>query len=73
MRCIECGEDTRVLTTYQNEDGRVKRRRECMVCKTRFTTREHAENATGTRVEVVTRDQLELFEREVARADRSED
>ena len=73
MRCIECGEDTRVLTTYQNEDGRVKRRRECVVCKTRFTTRENAENATGARVEVVAREQLELFEREVARADRSED
>lgn len=74
MRCIECGEDTRVLTTYQNEDGRVKRRRECVVCKTRFTTREHPETATGTAtVEVVTRDQLELFEREVARADRTED
>lgn len=73
MRCIECGEDTRVLTTYQNEDGRVKRRRECIVCKTRFTTREHPEATTGAPVEVVTRAQLELFEREDARAVRTED
>ena len=43
MRCVKCAGDTRVLTTYQNEDGRVRRRRHCLECDFRFTTREHPE------------------------------
>lgn len=70
MRCIECGENTQVLTTYQNKDGRVRRRRECIDCKTRFTTHEHPIVAG---VETASRDQLELFERERSRNNRSED
>lgn len=40
MRCPTCSGLTRVTSTYQNEDGRVRRRRECLICKKRFTTRE---------------------------------
>jgi len=70
MRCIECGEDTKVLTTYQNKDGRVRRRRECVDCKTRFTTHEHPVVAG---IEIATREELELSERSRARNNRSED
>ena len=40
MKCSACGGDTQVTMTYQNADGRVRRRRECLQCKRRFTTRE---------------------------------
>jgi transcriptional regulator NrdR family protein len=46
MKCIECNGRTTVTTTYQNEDGRTKRRRKCLSCGFRFTTREHAESNT---------------------------
>ena len=69
MRCVKCAGDTRVLTTYQNEDGRVRRRRVCIDCEYRFTTREHPE-VEG--VELFAREehraQAELFERESSRA-----
>ena len=69
MRCVTCGEATRVLTTYQNEDGRTKRRRECVECKMRFTTREHPEiNGVEIFARRENRAQLELFERQAARA-----
>lgn len=51
MKCLQCGGDTRVTTTYQNADGTTKRRRECLdeKCQFRFTTREKPD--TGEKVE----------------------
>jgi len=43
MNCIKCGEDTRVTTTYQNANGVTRRRRICIFCDLRFTTREKAD------------------------------
>ena len=45
MRCPFCSaQDTRVIDTRLADDGdQVKRRRECMVCKERFTTFEVVE------------------------------
>ncbi len=45
MRCPFCGaQDTRVLDSrLANEGDQVRRRRECSVCKERFTTHEVAE------------------------------
>lgn len=43
MKCIECEGPTEVMNTYQNADGATKRRRKCIVCKARFTTRERAD------------------------------
>lgn len=45
MRCPYCGEqDTRVIDSrLSNEGDQVRRRRECMACKERFTTYECAE------------------------------
>ena len=43
MNCIKCGEDTRVTTTYQNASGITRRRRICLFCDFRFTTRERAD------------------------------
>lgn len=43
MNCIKCNEDTRVTTTYQNANGITRRRRICLFCDFRFTTREKAD------------------------------
>lgn len=43
MNCIKCGEPTRVSTTYQNDNNSTRRRRICLVCDFRFTTREFPE------------------------------
>lgn len=43
MKCVKCGGATEVTTTYQNENNTTKRRRQCMVCGLRFTTRERPE------------------------------
>lgn len=69
MRCVKCAGDTRVLTTYQNEDGRVRRRRSCVDCDFRFTTREHPE-VEGVELfsNEENRAQLEMFERDRARS-----
>lgn len=52
MKCLQCGGDTRVTTTYQNADQTTKRRRECLddKCGFRFTTREKPD--TGERPEL---------------------
>lgn len=47
MKCLVCGHNTIVTSTYQNADNKTKRRRECVACGFRFTTREFAEK-TGT-------------------------
>jgi transcriptional regulator NrdR family protein len=38
--CPNCGEETSVISTRENTDGTIRRRRECPVCGQRFTTRE---------------------------------
>ncbi|KAF0091434.1 MAG: transcriptional repressor NrdR [Fusobacteria bacterium] len=47
MRCIYCNSpDSKVLDSRPVEDGNgIRRRRECIVCKKRFTTYEKAEQA----------------------------
>jgi transcriptional repressor NrdR len=41
MLCYECGTDTKVIDVRKFVDGTVlKRRRECLKCKRRFTTYE---------------------------------
>ena len=42
MKCIFCGEDTRVTDKRESTDS-TRRRRECLKCKKRFTTYERAE------------------------------
>jgi transcriptional regulator NrdR family protein len=51
MNCIKCGEDTRVTTTYQNANGITRRRRICLFCDFRFTTRERADERDVERAE----------------------
>ncbi|MBR5089482.1 MAG: transcriptional repressor NrdR [Ruminiclostridium sp.] len=44
MRCPECGfEDSKVIDSRPT-DGKIRRRRECLSCKCRFTTYEMVEN-----------------------------
>ena len=45
MRCVFCGEyDSRVLDSRGMDEGRgIRRRRECLSCKKRFTTHEKPE------------------------------
>ncbi len=46
MRCPNCGErDTRVVDSRDIDDGAIRRRRECNLCATRFTTYERIESA----------------------------
>lgn len=42
MKCVKCGARSCVTLTYQNQNNTVKRRRECLECQHRFTTREIA-------------------------------
>lgn len=42
MRCVYCGNKTKVINK-RNIDSGVRRRRECLKCKRRFTTYEKAE------------------------------
>ena len=55
MRCPHCGErDTRVVDSRDlDESATIRRRRECLVCTTRFTTYERVEAA---RLVIVKRD-----------------
>lgn len=50
MKCPFCGhEEDRVVDSRSAQDGRaVRRRRECLKCKERFTTYEYIENVTLT-------------------------
>jgi transcription elongation factor Elf1 len=51
MNCVKCGEATNVSTTYQNSNNTTRRRRICLHCDFRFTTRENAEEADVQRAE----------------------
>jgi transcriptional repressor NrdR len=55
MKCPFCHEDNdRVIDTRASEDGfAIRRRRECLACKRRYTTYEHIERAT---VKIVKKD-----------------
>ncbi len=49
MRCGHCGErDTRVVDSRDIDDAAIRRRRECNLCATRFTTYERIEAARLT-------------------------
>jgi len=49
MNCPDCRSDTRVLDTRERSDKReVRRRRECLVCKCRFSTIETDEGPVTT-------------------------
>lgn len=44
MNCTFCGGQTKVIDSRTPKDGReVVRRRECLKCGKRFTTREHSD------------------------------
>ena len=51
MNCVKCGEATSVSTTYQNSNNTTRRRRICLHCDFRFTTRENAEDADVQRAQ----------------------
>ncbi len=55
MKCPSCRVDNdRVIDTRASEDGfAIRRRRECLACKKRYTTYEHIE---GTTVKIVKKD-----------------
>lgn len=40
MICPKCGADTKVIETRTAEKNQIRRRRECLECKYRFTTYE---------------------------------
>jgi transcriptional repressor NrdR len=64
MRCPLChAEDTRVIETRANDDqGTIRRRRECQDCRRRFTTYERCEEP---QLYVIKKDgRRELFDRE---------
>lgn len=47
MRCPYCGQaDSKVIDTNHDAKGGVRRRRECLTCKQRFSTYERAVQAT---------------------------
>jgi transcriptional repressor NrdR len=49
VRCPNCGErDTRVVDSRDIDDAAIRRRRECNLCATRFTTYERIESARLT-------------------------
>lgn len=50
MRCIFCGEDTKVVDARIKTDNSMRRRRECLVCGSRFTTYEEKRRPTPREV-----------------------
>lgn len=44
MKCPECGFDDSKVIDSRPTDGKIRRRRECLACKCRFTTYEVVEN-----------------------------
>jgi len=65
MKCIFCGEDTKV-TDKRDSESETRRRRECLKCKKRFTTYERVEEPN---LIVIKKDKSrEPFSREKLRA-----
>ena len=66
MKCPFCGtEDTKVIDSRRNEDLSIRRRRECLECKKRFTTYEKIETSP---ILVVKKDQTrQPFDKEKIR------
>ncbi len=63
MRCPNCGErDTRVVDSRDIDDAAIRRRRECNLCATRFTTYERVEAARLTVIK--THGRREEFDRD---------
>lgn len=68
MKCPFCGEiDNKVIDSRLSKDGNaIRRRRECLVCKRRFTTYENTENMP---LMVIKKDgRREVFSRDKVRA-----
>ncbi|MCL1823061.1 MAG: transcriptional regulator NrdR [Oscillospiraceae bacterium] len=62
MRCPDCGyEDSRVIDSRPT-DNKIRRRRECLSCKSRFTTYEIVENIPL--MVIKKNDMLEPFDRQ---------
>ena len=62
MKCPECGFDESKVIDSRPTDGKIRRRRECLSCKCRFTTYEVVEN---TPLMVVKKDnRREVFDRQ---------
>ena len=60
MKCIYCNQDTRVIDSRYSESV-IRRRRECLKCKQRFTTHERA----SLDLNIIKKDgRRELFNRE---------
>lgn len=73
MKCVVCDGRTVVSSTYQNADGVTKRRRECVECDYRFTTRERPERA-GLELAQKWRNRVRIEQSERAKKrDRGED
>ena len=60
MLCPYCGQNNdKVIDSRATDEGRsIRRRRECLACKRRFTTREHTESSV--RLQVVKKDGLRV-------------
>ena len=68
MKCPFCGEvDNKVIDSRLSKDGNaIRRRRECVICKRRFTTYEHIELIP---IMIIKKDgRRELFSREKVRS-----
>ena len=65
MKCPRCGfADSKVVDSRPTEGGGIRRRRECLQCKTRFTTYETYELANTAPLVVIKKDgSLQLFDR----------
>lgn len=65
MKCPRCGyADSKVVDSRPTEGGGIRRRRECLQCKNRFTTYETYELANTAPLVVIKKDgSLQLFDR----------
>ena len=65
MKCPHCGfPDTKVVDSRPTDAGGIRRRRECLACKTRFTTHETYELGFTAPLVVIKKDgSLQLFDR----------
>ena len=65
MKCPNCGfTESKVIDSRPTENSSIRRRRECLNCKSRFTTYETYELTNTTPLVVVKKDNsLEIFDR----------
>lgn len=58
MNCPKCGSGTKVIETRTADENQIRRRRECLLCGSRFTTYE------------ITQVTKARYEKEIAKGDR---